>query len=221
MKNDNIASKIHVVIIDDHEIVCNGLETMINSQEDLEVVGCAYTVKQGLEAVIEMKPDILISDISMPDGSPFRVAIEAKKRDKNLKTIFLTAYASDTNLDKALKAGADAIILKGQSIEDLTSAIRRTYKGERVFSQEILDRFVPDSYKDNETPKTRKSTLSQREIEVLCCVANGMTAKKTASDLFISAKTVERHKSNIMTKLNMHSQVELAKYAIREGFILA
>ena len=135
--------------------------------------------------------------------------------------LFFVKDITDSSIEQGLRCGAYGFITKSESIEGIMSAIRKAKEGTKYFSEEIRNRIIAnhsiDPNHDNYAP--RRSLLSPREIEVLCCVARGMKAKVIGKTLHITAKTVERHKSNIMAKLGLHSQVDLAIYAIKEGYV--
>jgi DNA-binding NarL/FixJ family response regulator len=196
---------------------------MINTQPDMEVVGDCGDADSALEIISANKPDIVMSDISMPGLSPFEMVKRSKEQNSGLRVLFLTAYSTDGNLERALRAGGSGFITKVEPMNIILEAIRKVSSGESYFSDEIQGRIVgsqPNEAARSDNDLTvRRELLSPREVEVLCCVARGLTAKQIANTLHISAKTVERHKSNIMAKLGIHSQVDLARYAIREGLI--
>lgn len=213
---------IKVVMVDDHEVVREGLVTVLNTQPDMEVVGDCSDAETALQIIADKKPDIVMSDISMPGLSPFEMVKRSKEQNENLRVLFLTAYNTDGNLERALRAGGSGFITKVEPMNIILEAIRKVASGESYFSKEVHDRIVGSQTtepKDEDDFTVRRELLSPREVEVLCCVARGLTAKQIANTLHISAKTVERHKSNIMAKLGIHSQVDLARYAIREGLI--
>ncbi|MDB2447311.1 response regulator transcription factor [bacterium] len=213
-----MSETIKVVVVDDHEVVREGLVTMINTQPNMEVVGDCGDADTALEIIADRKPDIVMSDISMPGLSPFEMVKRSKEQNPQLRVLFLTAYSTDGNLERALRAGGSGFITKVEPMGVILEAISKVASGESFFSDEIQGRIVGNQGADEDLT-VRRELLSPREVEVLCCVARGLTAKQIANTLHISAKTVERHKSNIMAKLGIHSQVDLARYAIREGLI--
>lgn len=225
-KEEDLLTPLTIIVIDDHEVVRKGLVSIINTQTDMEVVAHCGDPESGTKFVEQHKPDLVLTDISMPGSSPFEMVRKIKDTDPATKVIFLTAYSSDSNLERALRAGAQGFLTKTDPIEEVMTAIRKVRAGEKYFSGEIKDRIVQNGENANGSDSApqddvtvRRELLSPREIEVLCCVGRGQTAKQIAQNLKISAKTVERHKSNIMAKLGIHSQVDLARYAIREGLI--
>lgn len=209
-----------IVVVDDHSMVRDGLVALLGSEEDFEVVGEADNALTAQAIIGEHAPDIVLTDIGMPE-SPFEVLRSCIKKDPNLKVIFITAYDTEMNLEQALDLGAKGIISKVTQGSELCHAIREVAAGREYFSEDISERISMLRQLSNQRDKVsaRHRLLSPREFEVLRCVANGMPAKAIAKELHISVKTVDRHKSNIMTKLDIHSQVELARYAIREGLI--
>jgi DNA-binding NarL/FixJ family response regulator len=142
-----------------------------------------------------------------------------------MKIVFLTAHNTDVNVERALASGAAGFVTKSESLTAIVTALREVTAGRAPYlSDDVRARMivgVKSTSAGAPTVASRKSLLSPREVEVLCCVAQGQSAKQIASVLTISSKTVERHKSNIMAKLNLHTQVDLTRYAIREGIISA
>jgi DNA-binding NarL/FixJ family response regulator len=228
MDLNHVNEKITLIIIEDHAVVREGLVAMINTQIDMEVVASCGDPANGLELISQFAPSIVITDISMPEGTPFDMVRNAKEKFPDLKVIFLTAYGTDGNLEKALRSGGEGFISKNEPIQNIIEGIREVHSGGSFFSNDIRERIVKVSrpldqqtnsgYQDEFTVKLQ--LLSEREIEVLCCVARGLSARQIAGALHISAKTVERHKSNIMAKLGIHTQVDLARFAIREGLVI-
>ena len=226
--NDTCSNeKIRLVIVEDHAVVREGLVAMINMQIDMEVVASCGDISTGTELINEYAPAVLMTDISLPEGLPFEMVKNAKERFPDLKVVFLTAYGTDSNLEKALRSGGEGFVSKAEPIQNIIEGIREVHSGGTFFSDEIRKRIVkvnqslvkgkPLGVQDDLIAKLE--LLSEREVEVLCCVARGLSARQIAGALQISAKTVERHKSNIMAKLDIHTQVDLARFAIREGLV--
>jgi two-component system response regulator NreC len=220
--NEDSAS-LKVIVIDDHEVVREGLVIVINGQPDMKVVGEANTAKDGLELLRKTKPDIIITDISMPGEDAFEFTKEFRLAAPDAKVIFLSAYATDFNLEKAIKSGGAGFIAKSEPSLKIVNALRDVVNGNGYLSSEVAHRVVhlPDNQMDLRKVVIKRELITPRELEVLCRVAKGLTAKEIAKSLNISSKTVERHKSNIMGKLGIHTQVDLARYAIREGLVSA
>lgn len=222
-----ISQKHRVILIDDHEIVRAGLSAVIGAEQDLLVVDQQSDAQSGLNSIETHKPDVVVVDINMPGSSVFDSVQSAIRSLPTLKVIFLTAFSSDSNLERAMQCGAAGFITKSESLGTIVTAIREVVAGRApFFSNDVRSRIVTTPRVGNAIAtnqltslSARRSLLSPREQEILCCVAQGQSAKQIATLLTISAKTVERHKSNIMTKLHLHTQVELTRYAIREGMI--
>jgi len=217
------ARPIRIVIIDDHSLVREGLMSLLQQESNIAVVGSCGSAKDGLDVISAEKPDVVLTDIGMPD-SPFDMIRSAQAACPNVKFIFVTAYDTDINLERALQVGAHGFLSKLDPSETVCAAIRAVASGQEFFSEEFRDRLVEvrsrtSSLNQSQRLAAKHRLLSPREYEVLTCVAKGQSAKQIAKNLHISVKTVDRHKSNIMTKLGIHSQVELARYAIREGLI--
>lgn len=220
------SNKRKVLLVDDHEIVRAGLSAVIGAESDLEVVDQQADAQAGLHSIATHKPDVVVIDVNMPGASAFDMATEAIRNQPKLKIIFLTAFSTDSNLERALQCGASGFVSKCESLTTIVTAIRDVASGKGpFFSNDVRQRVVLNPKLRGGTGDmavsygARKSLLSPREQEILCCVAQGQSAKQIAQLLTISAKTVERHKSNIMTKLHLHTQVDLTRYAIREGMI--
>jgi DNA-binding NarL/FixJ family response regulator len=220
-----INSKKKVVLIDDHEIVRLGLSQIINSDQDFEVVGQCSDAQSGLSMINQHRPDVAVVDINMPGNGAFEMAQVALRQYPSMKIVFLTAHNTDVNVERALASGAAGFVTKSESLTAIVTALREVTAGRAPYlSDDVRARMivgVKSTSAGAPTVASRKSLLSPREVEVLCCVAQGQSAKQIASVLTISSKTVERHKSNIMAKLNLHTQVDLTRYAIREGIISA
>lgn len=206
-----------VVIINDQIAMRVGLEAMLAQLDDCEVLGSFASTSSITELMIRYQPDLLLLDMQVL-ASVYQLASEAKACLPHLK-IILTSHApvSEHRLDVE-RIGAQGLVCNFDSQENLTATISSVIKGEKLYSQhdEVVE-FL-DSFRRKRNSQTGHP-LSPREVDVLCCVAQAMTAKQIAKDLQISVKTVDRHKANIMSKLSMRSQIELTRYAIRNGFV--
>lgn len=218
---------IKIVLLHDHVVLRDGLESLLTRQKELDVYCHDSPSPQPTDTPFTwnfpdgFKPDILITDFAMEGLSPFELARRAKADIPGIQIIFLVSRCTDGNLERGLMAGASAFLSRNESIEGIITAIKQVQTGQKYFSDDIKKRLVSrHSYDPGQNSYTpRRALLSPREIEVLCCVAKGLKAKNIGKSLHITAKTVERHKSNIMAKLGLHSQVDLAIYAIKEGYV--
>jgi DNA-binding NarL/FixJ family response regulator len=213
---------IRVMLIDDHQIMREGLASLLEKFDELEVVAQSSSLSESLDLIAQEEPEIIITDLTMNGVSPFEMSNEINKLGRRIHILYLVSAVTDNNLERGLEAGAAGFISKSESISGILSALRTVHEGRKYFSEDIKKRLISrysfDPSQGAYSP--RRSLLSPREVEVLCCVAKGMKAKNIGKSLHITAKTVERHKSNIMAKLSLHSQVDLATYAIREGYIV-
>ena len=211
---------IKLIILDDHPVVREGLIFMIEREPDFKVLADSGDSTDAIELVNQHKPDVLLLDVHM-EGQTFNIVKKAKMVHPDVKVLFITAFDSSENYKKAEKFGAAGLVSKLEGAKGICNALRLVAQGEPYFSPQGQDRktFSLSDVKANSIPVHHP--LSPREVDILCCVAHAMTAKEIAKELHISVKTVDRHKANIMEKLNMRSQIELARYAIRNGFIEA
>jgi len=207
-------NKTRLVIVEDHEMVREGMAAVFNAQPDMEVVGECGDPDSAMSIISEKQPDLVVSDLMMPGSSPFDMMKSAREKVPGIRFVMVAASISDTNLGRAVETGVSGILMKAGSMKEIVGAVRAVVADQEYFCSEIRPRLAQLTSTGGSRP-----VLSPREIEVLCCVARGLSAKEIATALHISAKTVERHKSNIMAKLNMRSQVDLTRYAIKEGLI--
>lgn len=208
---------IRVLIADDHEVVRSGFEMIVNSQEDMEVVGKVADGKEAYNQVVKLKPDILLLDISMPPGESGLIACEKISTDHpETKVIILTMFAESDYLYFTLRGGAKGYVLKTSSKTELVTAIRTVYDGGTYVNQEMADELTK-RLKDpaGSSEKNPLKVLTNREVEVLMLIAQGYTNKEIAEKIFVSVKTVEVHRSKIYSKLGIKSRAELVQLAIK------
>jgi len=213
--------KIKILLIDDHAVVRSGLMMLINSQQDMMVVGEAADGNEGIAKALDVKPNVVLMDLSMPHGRDgFSATSELKKAAPDINILILTMHDDDEYLFRALKSGASGYILKSSPSEDLLTSIRTISKGEAYLYPTATKRLI-EGYLDfaEKGEEDSINLLSAREREILSYVAMGYPNKEIADRLIISVKTVENHKAKIMEKLKFTSRPELVKYAIKKGLI--
>lgn len=213
--------KIRIMLVDDHAIVRAGLRMLLQAQTDMEIVGEVEEGRAALAKAKELNPDIVLMDISLPDMDGFEVTRQLKRSLPNISILALTMHESDEYFFKMLHAGASGYVPKKAAPTDLVSAIRIVHEGGMFLYPSVAKALVHDYLGRVEEGGERESYdgLTDREQEVLTLIADGLSNQEIADKLTISVKTVERHRANIMGKLNLHSRTELVKYAIRKGLI--
>lgn len=213
--------KIQVLIADDHSVVRKGICQMINDESDMEVAEEAKDGVDALKKARDVKPDIVLLDIAMPHLSGLEVISMIKDAVPEANIIILSMYARESFVHQALKSGALGYILKASHSSDILNAIRFVHRKEYFLSSKIKAGII-DNYLKNKKQKPvvrGYDLLSEREQQVFRFVVEGKSSKEIAELLFISPKTIEKHRSNIMNKLGVHGRLELLKYAIKIGIV--
>jgi DNA-binding NarL/FixJ family response regulator len=213
--------KIRLLMVDDHQIVRAGLRMLLQAQPDMEIVGEVDTGRAAIAQAKELAPDVVLMDISLPDMDGFEATRQIKRALPNTAILALTMHESDEYFFRMLDAGASGYVPKKAAPTDLVSAIRVVRDGGVFLYPSVAKALVRD-YMGRVAEGSERETfdgLTEREQEVLKLIADGLTNQEIADKLTISVKTVERHRANIMGKLNLHNRTELVKYAIRKGMI--
>lgn len=214
--------KKKVVIAEDQTLVREGLKSLIASNEDFEVVGEAEDGLEAIKTVQKHMPDVLLLDLAMPKMSGISAIREIKKVSSKIKILALTLHTSDEYILEAFQAGADGYCLKNDSHSELMTAIQSVLRGKTYLSPVISEKVLNGYLEGKKTLKkeTDYESLTEREKEILKLVGEGYTSKEIADYLCISSKTVDKHRSNIMNKLDLHSASALTAYAIDKGLVL-
>ncbi len=209
--------KTTVLLVDDHKIFRDGLRTLIE-KEGMEVVGEAENGRKTIKLAEKLLPNVIIMDVSMPDMNGIEATRKIIAGFPAIKVIALSMHSDRRFVLGMLEAGASGYLLKDCAFGELASAIKQVLTGNKYLSPKIAD-VVVKGYLNKSTDSfvSGGSILTSREREILQLIAEGLTAKEIANHVFLSVKTVETHRRNIMQKLNMRSTVDLTKYAIREG----
>lgn len=209
---------VRVLVVDDHKIVREGIVAMLKTQDDMDVVGEAENGDEAVKKVERLKPNVVLMDISMPGLNGIR-ATQAIKRDfPEINVVMLTMLDQEGYIYEAIKAGATGYLLKNTSVEDLVGTIRRVNEGHASLypeaQKQLLKEYVTMLKKNSET-----YGLSKRELEILQKLANGMTNKEIAEELFISTQTVKTHIAHIFNKLGVKDRTEAVANALRRGLV--
>ncbi len=213
--------KIKLVLADDHAVVRSGLRMLLQAQPDMEIVGEAESGTQALAQVRNLRPDVILMDIQMPGMNGIEATRQIKEAYADTAVLALTMHEDDQYFFEMLQAGASGYLPKRAAPDELVRAIRTVSRGEVFLYPSLATRLV-QSYVGGDAGEDSValvSDLTPREREVLVLIAEGLTNPEIAEELVISVKTVDRHRENIMRKLNLHSRIDLVKYALRQGLI--
>jgi len=208
-----------ILIADDHAIVRSGLKRLLDAKTDMEVVAEAEDGAEAVDKALKEEVDLAILDVSMPRMTGIQAAAELQKRKPELKTLMLSMHDSEQFLFEALKAGASGYVLKSGADTDIVDAVRAAMRGDSYLYPSAVTTLVRDYVDRGGRGEEEFDVLTPRELEVLKLIAEANTSKEIADKLFISIKTVDRHRQNILDKLGMRDRVELTRYAIRRGLI--
>ena len=209
---------IRVVLADDHRIVRHGLRSLLEKERDIEVVAEAANGREAVHLARELRPDVVVMDLSMPDLNGIEATRQVLEEDPDAKVLALSMHSDKRFVAGVLSAGASGYLLKDCALDELVRAIRTVAVNQTYLSPSIAGVVVQgytQQIRDKDVPVA--SSLSSREQEVLQLMAEGKPVKEIASTLNLSVKTVETHRHQIMSKLGVYSVAELTKYAIREG----
>lgn len=209
---------ISILIVDDHEVVRNGIRGYLETLPEFDVVGEAATGEEALSIVKEHIPDIVLMDLIMPGMDGIETTRQVKQISPRTQVVVLTSYHEDSHIFPALKAGATSYILKDMKMEKLAEAIRRACKGEVTLHPHIAARVLQNIRSDGDEIQAY-SLLTDREQDVLKLIANGLTNYQIAEELVISENTVKGHVSNILSKLHLADRTQAAVFAWREGIV--
>lgn len=215
-------NKLRIVIVDDHVLFREGLASIISSEPDIEVVGLAGTVARAVEVVCGLKPDVVLMDFYMPDGTGADASGAILAQCPDIKILFLTMSEADENLFMAIRSGAKGYLLKNMSPSKLVSSIRSVAKGESALSRTMTLRLMEELSRTTaaERPASPASVkLTKRELEVLNAIAGGHSNQEIAQQLFLSENTVKYHVHSILDKLNLPDRRSAADYARKNHLI--
>jgi len=213
--------KKRIVIAEDYTILREGLKSLLSSHSEFEIVGEAEDGIKAVRLISEQEPHIALMDLSMPLMNGMEAIKEAKRECPETKILVLTVHKEEEYVFASLEAGADGYVLKDADFDELVMAIKSVLRGQRYLSPEISGKVIDGYLKGgkDQTPRTPWDTLTQREREVLKLIAEGHKNREIADILCISLKTVEKHRDNLMKKLDLHSAAELTAFAMEKGIV--
>lgn len=211
---------MRVLIVDDHKIMREGLRSLLEKQPDVEVITEAESAQKALKLVEEFKPDLVIMDVVMPSLNGIETTRRILAKTPGVKVIALSMHADKRFVMEMLRAGASGYLLKDCAFEELDEAIRAVMQDRTYITPRIIDIIVKDYFSASDKPASSAlSALTSRQYEVLQLLAEGKTTREIAHQMSLSVKTIESHRQQIISKLNIRSIAGLTKYAIREGLI--
>ena len=214
--------KIRVLLADDHTIVRQGLRALLEAEPDIAIVGEAESGRQAVQLAQKLTPDVIVMDIAMPNLNGLEAARQITKEVPVAKLLILSSYNDDEYVHQVTEAGATGYLLKQTAAADLIKAVREVRRGNAFFSPAIAKRLAEryrNAFQNGTTLKKQNNLLTLREAEILQLIAEGRTNKQIAAVLFLSVKTVEKHRQMMMDKLNIHDIAGLTRYAIAKGVI--
>jgi NarL family two-component system response regulator LiaR len=213
-----MSDKISILLVDDHRMVRQGVRAFLETQPDLVVVGEADSGQQAVEFVRQHVPDVVLMDLVMPGGMDgVEATRQVKAHSPRTQIVVLTSYHEDEHIFPAIRAGALSYVLKEIGPEELADVIRKAAQGEAVLHPRVASRVIQEVQGTRDSAPNAFSELSDRELEVLHLVADGLTNAEIADRLVLSEKTVKGHVSNILGKLHLNDRTQAAVYAWREG----
>ncbi|MCX6249976.1 MAG: response regulator transcription factor [Bacteroidetes bacterium] len=214
--------KIKVILVDDHPLVLEGLQVVLSGEPHIDVIDTATDAEELFIKLQKHQPDILILDISLPTLSGIEITQIISKQYPGIKVLILTAILEEEVVAASLAAGAKGYLPKNSPNDELITAIQKIHSGQDYLGEPIAERVIRDYLKKvksgHGSNHSAKPVLSDREIEIVRLIAEGLTYKEIGEQLFISARTVEAHKNNILLKLNLNTIADLIKYAIKNKY---
>nr|WP_223155080.1 response regulator transcription factor [Alkalibacillus aidingensis] len=205
-----------MVIVDDHDVVRKGIKTYLMTEESIDVVGEASSGNQGVELVLKEKPDVVLMDLMMENGTGIEATEKITNQLPDCKIIILTSFYDDEKVFPALEAGAFSYMLKTSSADEIAAAVKKAANGENVIEPKVAGKMMSRIRTPERLPHEE---LTERELEVLICIGNGLTNAEISEKLFIGIKTVKTHVSNVLHKLEVQDRTQAAVYAHQKGLM--
>lgn len=207
---------VRVAVVDDHEIVRKGIIAYLETDDAIEVIGQASSGNEGARLVLAQKPDVVLMDLMMGDGNGIEATARIMEQFPSCRIIILTSYCDEEQVFPAIEAGAFSYILKTSSGEEIAEAIKKAAKGENVIESKVAGKMM-SNFRLGDAKLHEE--LTQRELEVLLCIGNGLTNREISEELYIGIKTVKTHVSSILAKLEVHDRTQAAVYVHRNKML--
>lgn len=212
-----IAPRIRILIADDHTLVREGLRSLIGTEQGMEVVGEAANGAEAVRRVELLRPDVVLIDLVMPEMDGIAAIARIKQIDPQARILALTSFSDDDKVLSAIKAGALGYLLKDSTPQELLQAIRHVHQGEAFLDPTVALKVIGELTRPSAAPATDEHALSEREVEVLRLVAEGLSNQEIAEKLGVSERTVRNHVGSILSKLHLANRTQAALYALRQG----
>lgn len=211
----------NILIVDDHALLREGLQSLLSAQAGMKVVGTAGDAEDGVEKIGSLQPDVVLTDLAMPETGSVDAIRQIREAHPDIKIVALTFHKEDGYIHAALQAGADGYVLKDDSRDELVLAIRSVLGGKNYLSPSICDTVIEGYLSGVQKKRLEPSwhALTRRERQVIKMIAKGLKTREIAEVLSLSPKTVEKHRTNMMNKLDLHSVSAVTLYAIQSGLI--
>lgn len=210
-------NKIRIIIVDDHDLIIEGINRILSFEDDLLILGEGKNGKEGLDIIKELNPDIVILDINMPIMNGIETLENIKKYDENIKVIMLTVEKDRRTINKAIDIGADAYILKESDINEIINAIRLVNSGEKYIDKTLVKIIFSGIKNKYDRAKNILDTLTDRELNVLLGISTGLRNKEIAEKLFLSEKTIKNYVTNVFRKISVEDRVQATIFAINNN----
>ncbi len=214
-----MTTPISIIIVDDHEVVRNGIRAYLETLPEFQVVGEAASGEEAIQMVGDLIPDVVLMDLIMPGMDGIETTRAVKKVSPRTQVVVLTSYHEDEHIFPALKAGAISYILKDMKMEKLTEALQRAVRNEVTLHPLVAARVLRNLRGESADEETIYADLTERELDVLKLIANGLSNSQIAAELVISENTVKGHVSNILSKLHLADRTQVAVYAWQKGIV--
>ena len=217
--NTSFDGKSRLILVDDHAILREGLIALSEMEPDLKVVGQAGTIAEGIAVALAQRPDLIVTDLCMPGSTGLQAIVEFRQRCPGAKVLILTMHDSEEHIRAALSAGAQGYVLKDATRGELMHAIRAVLAGQRHLCPRSSARVVRSYLGERSPVSPLASGVTGREREILGMIAAGLSNKRIALGLGRSVKTIEKHRANLMRKLQLHNVAEVTRFAMESGLL--